>query len=337
MKGLEELLKEASSVFVFGIGGGGDVVSAIPTWRYAKLLGCDAILGGVVWERLAVDPNPGPTPTSCLVNAKALCETAAVVSRDTVARRNGTEYKPQVARVAEALGVETIALDISRGAHGLVEALKAIGDEYGVDVFIGIDVGGDVLASPLDDYVWSPLADAIGLAALTEVNGVLGVAGPGVDGELPQHVVLQRISAVARKGGLLGARGLSPEDADVLSKVLEYAHTEASRIPLLAFKGFYGETSIRRGYRTVIVNPVSALTFYLDARTANEINVMARAVAGTKSIDEARKRLHALGVFTELDLEEELARNPGADPVKVRDEGRRRIRERFRKAYGCSL
>ena len=50
----------ADRALVFGAGCCGDVVSGIPTARLLELHGVDVILGGVAWERVVVDPRPGP-------------------------------------------------------------------------------------------------------------------------------------------------------------------------------------------------------------------------------------------------------------------------------------
>lgn len=55
--------------FVFGIGGGGDIVSAIVAYTYLRKLGYNVLLGAVVWERYVEDPIPGPICFDDLRNA----------------------------------------------------------------------------------------------------------------------------------------------------------------------------------------------------------------------------------------------------------------------------
>lgn len=59
MDTLEECF-EADRALVFGAGCCGDVVSAVPTARLLEGHGVDVVLGGVAWERVVVDPRPGP-------------------------------------------------------------------------------------------------------------------------------------------------------------------------------------------------------------------------------------------------------------------------------------
>ena len=57
----------------------------------------------------------------------------------------------------------------------------------------------------------------------------------------------------------------------------------------------------------MLLSPIGALSFYFDAPIAvGTVATLARAVAGTGSLDEANERLHALGVLTELDYERSL-------------------------------
>ena len=55
--------------------------------------------------------------------------------------------------------------------------------------------------------------------------------------------------------------------------------------------------------RTVLVSPLSTLTFYFDPEKVFELNSLAKEVLNTESIEEANKKLNKLGVFTELDYE----------------------------------
>lgn len=58
---LEDLLG-AERALVVGIGGGGDVVGAVPTARFLERHGVETLLGGIPWERPILDPTPGPYP-----------------------------------------------------------------------------------------------------------------------------------------------------------------------------------------------------------------------------------------------------------------------------------
>src|SRR3954451_13535250 len=57
---LIQRIQGARRALVLGIGGGGDVVGALAVARFCESLGTPFALGGVAWERFAIDPHPGP-------------------------------------------------------------------------------------------------------------------------------------------------------------------------------------------------------------------------------------------------------------------------------------
>src|ERR1700759_3285579 len=61
MTDAEQVLRRAKRPLVLGIGGGGDVVGALATAEHARIYdGAEPIVGGVTWERRAIEPRPGP-------------------------------------------------------------------------------------------------------------------------------------------------------------------------------------------------------------------------------------------------------------------------------------
>jgi hypothetical protein len=194
------------------------------------------------------------------------------------------------------------------GVEGYVKGLSSIISDVRVDLVIGVDVGGDVLASGFEDDLWSPLADWIGLAALSRLNGIVAVHSPGSDGELSTNYLIKRIDEVAAKGGLLGVSSMCMHDALILEKILEYVDSEASRIPLLAYRGVRGKIPLRRGSRVVEISLFNTMTFYMNSNTVLDLVEPAKKLLYTKTLDEARFILNELGIYTELDLEEDLAK-----------------------------
>jgi hypothetical protein len=116
--------------------------------------------------------------------------------------------------------------------------------------------------------------------------------------------VLERLAEVAAAGGFAGARGLTPAVAARLEEAVEAVPTEASAQALRCFRGETGNTTIRRGRRTVELSPVGALTFYFDVVAAvGSAARLAAAVADAGGLDDANEILHGLGVRSELDYE----------------------------------
>ena len=319
---------------VVAIGGGGDIASAAMIASAVERCGCRSVLASIAWERYVYDPVPGPMRLSEIVNPLARGDYYVVVTGESYALRGGRVVVPQAVHAARALNKPVYIIDMYSGVEGYVKALREISSAEGVEAIIGVDVGGDSLASGFEEDLWSPLADWVGLAAISRFNGVLAVHSPGSDGELSQSYVISRIDKVALRGGFLGVTAMSELEAGVLENVLRYVNSEASRISLLAYRGFRGLISLRRGSRFTEVTLFSTLTFYLKAPVVLELVEPAQRIINTKSLEEVRVVLNSLGVYTELDLEEDLARHnikpeelTGELLVSIREEGRKRLRE----------
>lgn len=301
-----ELLVGRSSCTLFAaLGGGGDVASAAMLALAARRLGIKSYIASIIWERLPIDPIPGPVKLNEVVGAMKIGERALMVTKDSRALRGGRVIAFQAANVSKVLGEPIGIVDVASGCVGVKKGLEELSAYFGCDVIVGVDVGGDVLASGFEEELWSPLADFIGLAALKELKGVLAVHSPGSDGELSPDYVLRRIALVAERRGYLGARGVTLEDVENLERILEHVESEASRATLLAARGVYGDVEIRRGSRKVHVTPLSMITFFLKSSVVAELNPLISELSSTTSIEDARVKLNEKKVYTELDLEED--------------------------------
>jgi hypothetical protein len=131
-----------------------------------------------------------------------------------------------------------------------------------------------------------------------------GVFGAGCDGELTVAEVLERIAEVAAAGGLAGSRGLTAAVARRLDAAVEVIPTEASAQALRCFRGEHGSAPIRAGRRTAELSPLGAATIYFDVPAAvGSAARLAGAVGDAADLEDANRRLNALGIRTELDLE----------------------------------
>ena len=302
-KSLEVLVKESTYSIVLGVGGGGDVVGTIPTSRYLRWLGIRTLIGGLTWERYVNDPEPGPRKMEEIVEIKLLSKTVGLANARTRTTK-GIRFTESV--VAEVLGEETVLVDLNRGVQGVIDGLNEAIERLGVDLFVGIDVGGDVLASGSEEGLHSMLADSMVLAAMVnlKVPTVLGVLGCCTDGELSLEQFNQQVASIAGYGGFLGARGLTPEDLEVLDKVIPKTKTESSALAVKAARGLQGEIEIRGGRRRVLLTPMSAMTFYFDPRVIfDRISKVAKELVPTRSLDEAQAVLERAGVPSELTFE----------------------------------
>ncbi|ACP44465.1 protein of unknown function DUF1152 [Sulfolobus islandicus Y.G.57.14] len=325
--------------FVFGIGGGGDIVSAIVVYTYLRKLGYNVLLGAVVWERYVEDPIPGPICFDDLRNAILVNQGLYKVNKDTYAIRGSRQVVPQLVRAIRALELEgAYGICNKSGAMGLYSSLKEFANTEKIDLIVGVDAGGDVLAKGCEETLGSPLIDFISLASLVKLeqdgyNVMLGVIGSGSDGELQYDYFLKRISEIASLNGLLDIKGYDRETATLVERVLNEVNTEASKIPFEAFKGLYGEIPIRNGTRNVFVTPVSAIMFFLDPIKVAETSPLYSLVKDSSSIDDANKNLNEVGIYTEYNFEIDLYSQFGLnashasayDVSKIRAEGRRKL------------
>jgi hypothetical protein len=298
---------EHDRALVFGIGGGGDVVGAVPTARLLESRGVETILGGVTWERWPVDPHVGPRPLSDVENARRVSDAVALATGDT-RTRDGVAFAET--GVAAHYGEPVALVDITGGVGGTVAGLDAACEALDVDLVVGTDSGGDALAAGGEHGLRSPLADAVGLATLDglETDTLLGVFGYGSDGELSTDELDDGVGRAASRDGLLGAWGLTPRVADELDGVLQTVETEASRLPVEALRGRLGERRIRGGERRLELTPASTLTFYLDPGAVAATSEPASLVADSRSLDAADEALAEAGYRTELAAERERRR-----------------------------
>jgi hypothetical protein len=289
---------------VLGIGGGGDVVGSLAVALWCEQLGAEAVLGGVAWERMPIDPYPGPRSVDQIEGGRRIGERAVIADSRTTTPE-GVPFSES--RVAGHLGTETVLIDITAGASGAAAGIADAAAELGCDQVAFVDIGGDAIAAGSEPGLASPLCDAVMLAAAIELDErlpiVAGVLGVGCDGELEPGEVLDRVAALARAGAWTGTRSVMPEIADAVEAAAAETQTEASLQVVRCARGQTGVVAIRGGRRTVALSPLGALAFFIDpAAGAGELPLVA-AVAGSTSLEAAQRALNAIGVATELDYE----------------------------------
>lgn len=88
--------------------------------------------------------------------------------------------------VARHYDTDTALIDISNGVDAVRRGLDAAAEQLGIDLVVGVDAGGDVLARGDEPGVRSPVIDGIGLVALDDLDtdACLGVFGYGSDDKL---------------------------------------------------------------------------------------------------------------------------------------------------------
>ncbi len=304
---LEKILKSSKRAMLIGIGGGGDIVGTLPTAGLLSMFGVDYLLGGLPWERSTIDPVPGPRRFEEIKNADKLNDVVWYCGKDT-ATSTGVFFAES--KASEVLGVRTLLIDINQGpvttAKGIIDAAERLG----VDLIVGIDVGGDAIATGAEKGILSPLADSIMIASLYEVGRkirtVIGVLGFGSDGELTIPELESSVKRIAGHGGIMGSWGITPDVLGVMEKLIEAVPTEASRYPVKYARGEFEGSRIRSGTKFINLNFSSTVTIYIDPAVLFEkVSVLARLVAKCTSIENANSSLHEFGIKSELDLERE--------------------------------
>lgn len=293
---------EYNHALVFGIGGSGDIVGAVPTARLLESHGVATTLGGIAWEPAPRDPRIGPRSLEEIDNVAAVSETFGLATEAT-RTPNGVAFAES--HVAGMLDEPTALLDISRGVDALIEGVEQACEFLGIDLVVGTDSGGDVLARGTESGLRSPLTDGIGLVALSELDraSLLGVFGYGSDGELTTGEVNTGIARAAARDGLLGAWGITPRIRREMERLVEMVETEASRLPVEAARGGIGTRTIRGGDVTVELTSPSIVTFYLDPPVVVETSEIAAVVANHRGLEASRDALIDLGLDTEFERE----------------------------------
>jgi hypothetical protein len=288
------------------------VVGALAVARLCESLGAEVILGGVAWERLAIDPTPGPRPGEEIRGGKRLGGGAVLADAET-STVEGIRFAE--AGIADHLGSRTVLIDVTRGAVGAARGIAAAMERLECDLLLGVDVGGDVLGRGDEEGLGSPLCDAVMVAAMlraaVRAERLLAVIGAGCDGELTPAQVLGRVAAMGRANAWLGAWGVPPDVASELERAADRVPTEASLQVARCARGETGVVAIRGGRRRVELGPAGALTFFFEPAAAIRELPLARAAGDSESIEQARSALEALGVRTELDYERDRAAGTG--------------------------
>lgn len=293
---------------MLGIGGGGDVVGSLAVAREIERAGRGIELGGVAWERFAVDPHhAGPRPLDHLAGVEPIAASAALTGADG---RTPEGVRLAEAGVAAHLGRPVGLIDVNGGPAAIAAGIAALADHLDCDLVVLLDVGGDVLADGSEPGLSSPLCDAVMLAAVAHLPERIAVAGcafgPGCDGELTVLEVLARIAALGREGAWLGTLSPGPAAAEEVVALARDVPTEASLMAARCALGATGPVSIRDGRRTVELGPIGALAFVFDARRAlGPLTPLADLVRAAGSIEQARTLMQTRGVRTELDYERE--------------------------------
>lgn len=268
-------------------GGGGDALAAAVV-HTARRPGVPAVIAAYSWDRLLIDPLPGPRVPADFTGLGPR-------GRVTPATRPRPPAGSTLPALAVDLPAELVLLDPSGGARGMAAQIRAFGAEQ-VEI---VDVGGDALAHGDEPGLRSPLADGLVLAACAGLPADVLVAGPGLDGELPEALVMSR----AEYAFTLTERDFAPFET-----ALARHPSEATALLAAAARGLRGRAEIRDGGLPVRLTDHSAQV--LRTPLAAVDSPLVRALAGSASLPEAERLTREICGFSELDYERHKAGRP---------------------------
>ncbi|MFJ3494084.1 DUF1152 domain-containing protein [Streptomyces sp. NPDC086091] len=300
---------------IVAAGGGGDAVGA--ALLHSALYGDDdpAVILTYAWDRLLIDPLPGPRNPADFTGLEPLTRTTSGVPATARPLPPAGSTLP---RLAAHLPHRLALIDPRHGVRGITDQLDDLVAHLRPTSVDLLDIGGDILARGDEPTLKSPLADALTLAACAQLDADvrLLIAGPGLDGELPYDAELR---------DLLGPRvhTFTACDVEPISAVLEWHPSEATGMLAATARGVRGICEIRDAGLPVPLTDDSPVVHEADLDQVLDRNELARAVVSTSTLPQAEALSRRICGFSEIDYERTKAhrlgqRQPGPlDPVSA--------------------
>ncbi|MET7604775.1 DUF1152 domain-containing protein [Streptomyces avermitilis] len=290
---------------IVAAGGGGDAVAAAAVDAALYGDGNRAVILTYAWDRLLIDPVPGPRGPDPFTGLEPITPAVRAVPAEArpIAPAGST-----LPRLAAELPHTFALIDPHHGAEGITRQLEELVSHFTPESTDLLDVGGDILARGDEPTLRSPLADALTLAACCQVNAPvrLLVAGPGLDGELPFDDLR----------GLLGplVRTLTAEDVEPISSVLEWHPSDAAGMLAATARGVRGACEVRDTGLPVPLTDEGPILHEVDLDEAVSRNRLARAIMETESLEEVEAHSREICGSSEIDHERDKAARLGEQP-----------------------
>jgi hypothetical protein len=261
-------------------GGSGDAITAAALRRVLDLDGGPVVLT-YSWDRLLVDPLPGPRTAADFVGLGRPAPDVLQVTPTTTPVAPAGSSLP---RLAAELPARLLLLDPSAGAVSMATQVAAAAAHAGAGEVVVVDVGGDVLTDGRDFGLRSPLADQLAVAACLRAGlpTRLVMTGLGVDGEIEPPVLRERL---ARFGGDRIGRLADPDLADV-RRVFGWHPSEASGLLVAAVAGCRGRVEVRDAGDLVPLGDDTPDVHAVDLKAAAS-HLPAAELVATSSLDQA--------------------------------------------------
>ncbi|MEU6240766.1 DUF1152 domain-containing protein [Streptomyces sp. NPDC047024] len=281
---------------IVAVGGGGDAVAAamLGTALYGDTE--PLVIFTYAWDRLLVDPLPGPRGARDFTGLVDLTPSVSAVPAEArpIAPAGST-----LPRLASELPHTFALLDPYQGVKGVTRQLEELITHLKPKSVDLLDVGGDILARGDEPTLKSPLADAVALAAATQVSVRvrLLVAGPGLDGELSADYLRPLLGPVVHT--------FTATDVEPVIPVLEWHPSEATAMLAATAPGVRGTCEIRDAGLPVPLTDEGPRVHEVGMADALSRNELARAILATVALDEAEACSREVCGFSEIDYERE--------------------------------
>lgn len=277
-------------------GGGGDAITSAALSRALNLTD-PLVIMTYSWDRLMIDPLPGPRSAADFTGLRYLGPHTAEVVPDTQARPPAGSSLP---RLADQLPARLVLLDPSAGAVDMAAQMSATAKLFEADTLTLVDVGGDILTDGTDAGLRSPLADQLALGAClrTGLPTRLIIAAPAIDGELEPAILKTRLNAAHS----VELQPLTAADLARVRGVFTWHPSEASGLLAAAATGTRGRVEVRDAGDQVVLTDDTPSLHAIDVAEISDM-VPGAAITDTKSLAEASDLIRQLTGITELDYE----------------------------------
>jgi len=300
-------------------GGGGDALGALIVGKALGRLGVRPVVLSFSWDRYLIDPTPGPRTHTDFSDLTRLTEHTWEVTAASRLRTGGVSGLTLLARHTDA---RFALLDPSAGAVGLSQQIRELAQHLAADRIMLVDVGGDIVARGDEDTLLSPVADFLALAAVAaaDLPAELVVAGPGLDGELPEPYVRARIGATSYR--------LAPSDVTAYLPALDHHPSEATTLLAAAALGVTGHAQIRGSGAVVPLGPAGADVLTTDFAAVAKANTTVENLLTTRTFQDAEDTVRRSCGRNELDQERRKAARLDSQP-ETPDPSTDELRQRF--------
>ncbi len=307
---LEKILKNKEKILVVGVGGGGDITSTLILRKRLKKINKEVTIGNVAWKRYEEDPRAIARKVDDFENIEKISETTFLINKNSKLK-DGVVFDEF--KFAKYYNEKILMVDVTKGVRGIINGLDKAIDLLGIDFIIGIDGGGDSLATGSEKTLKSPLIDAMMTAALTNIKipSILCIFAYGCDGELTFDELNKNFAELIKNNGFLFATSLYEDEIAEMEEILKLTHSEVARLGIMAAKGDFGIKILRKGSRVVYLTPFSSLLLFFKTEKVYEHNRLCKLVGKTQSLEEANEKLLKAGVKTEYEWKKEALRKNG--------------------------